>query len=60
MTVVFFIYPIVWYGRLLLEGSPHKWLMVMGTAIVGLALVRLSHSGYQKFRSLRCRDYKVA
>lgn len=60
MTVVFFIFPLVYYGRMLIEGSPHKGRIVMGIVVVSLALVRLSHTGYMKYRSLREREYKVA
>jgi len=60
MTVLFFVWPMVWYGRLLLEHSAHKGRVIMGIVVVTIALVRLSHAGYKKFHSLRYREYRLA
>jgi hypothetical protein len=38
MTVLFFIVPIVSYGRLLVEGSPHKGRIVMEAVVLTIAL----------------------
>jgi putative peptide zinc metalloprotease protein len=59
MTLVFFVLPVVWYGGLLMQGSPHKGRIILGIVVVGIALLRLSHSAYMKFQSLRYREYKL-
>jgi len=60
MTVLFFVWPMVWYGRLLLEHSAHKGRVIIGIVVVTIAFVRLSHTAYKKFHSLRYREYRLA
>jgi len=59
MTVIFFILPIFWYARLLWQESAHRGAIITGIVVAGIALLRLSHSGYKKLRALRYREYKL-
>jgi putative peptide zinc metalloprotease protein len=60
VTVIFFIWPMVFYGRLLINGSPSKGRVVLGVIILSLSLMRLGHSTYRKLHSMRYREYKLA
>lgn len=59
-TTAFFLYPLVWYGRHLVEGSPARGQLILGITIASLALFRVARASCAEFHALRYREYKLS
>lgn len=60
VTVLFFLWPLLWCARQLARESPDRGQVFMIVVAVGLAFLSLGRAAYSKLRSYRQRDYKLS
>jgi len=59
ITLIFGIWPFMNVMRILAKESSHQGKIMLCFALIGLLIFRLGFQGYQKFRSIRHRTYKL-
>jgi putative peptide zinc metalloprotease protein len=59
VTVIFAVFPFINIARMLVRESSQQGKLFLGFVLITLIVFRLGYQGYQKFRAIRHRTYKL-